>query len=133
MADPGFPVGGVDLVGGTWTTEAVTFRKFYVSKTKESGPWGEGGRAPGICQCRSPMVLQFHTRFLIAPVKSWKCGALFCEGVSRQNTSASAFSITDKIVLRILYLRRQKVSLSYTLLYHRKILSVENNGNPYKV
>ena len=31
--DPGFPVGGVDLVGGgAWTPDAVTFRKFCMSK-----------------------------------------------------------------------------------------------------
>ena len=29
--------GGVDLVGGTWTPEAVTFRRFWMSK-QESGP-----------------------------------------------------------------------------------------------
>ena len=33
VADPGFPVGGgVDLVGGPWTPEAATFRKFCMSK-----------------------------------------------------------------------------------------------------
>ena len=33
VADPGFPVGGgMDLVGGVWTPEGVTFRKFCMSK-----------------------------------------------------------------------------------------------------
>ena len=44
MADPGFPVEGVDLVGGTWTPEAVTFQKFSMLKRKNLDPWG---RAPG--------------------------------------------------------------------------------------
>ena len=39
VADPGFLVGGVDLVGGAWTPEAVTFQQFCV-KMKESGPLG---------------------------------------------------------------------------------------------
>ena len=43
MVDPGFPVGG-----GAWTPEAVTFRKFCMSKRKNLDPWGGGGvrRAP---------------------------------------------------------------------------------------
>ena len=40
MADPGFPVGGMDLIGRTWTPEEVTFPKFCISKTKESGSLG---------------------------------------------------------------------------------------------
>ena len=41
VADPRFPVGGgVDLVGGAWTPEAVTFRKFCMSKQKNRGPLG---------------------------------------------------------------------------------------------
>ena len=36
MADPGFPVGGVVLVGGSWTPEAVTFQK--MSKRKNLDP-----------------------------------------------------------------------------------------------
>ena len=39
VADPGFPVGGgVDLVGGVWTPEAVTFRNFCMSKRKNWDP-----------------------------------------------------------------------------------------------
>ena len=45
VADPGFPVGGIDLVGGAPTPEVVMFRKFCVSKRKNLDPWGE--RAPG--------------------------------------------------------------------------------------
>ena len=37
-ADPGFPVGGVDLVGGAWTLEAATFRKICMSKQKNWVP-----------------------------------------------------------------------------------------------
>ena len=39
VADPGFPVGGggVDLVGGVWTPEAVSFENF-VSKRKNWDP-----------------------------------------------------------------------------------------------
>ena len=46
---PGFPVeGGVDLVvGGVWTPEVVTFRKFCMSKRKNMDPWGVcAGHAP---------------------------------------------------------------------------------------
>ena len=35
-----FPYGGVDLVGGGWTPEAVMFRKFCMSKRKNWDPWG---------------------------------------------------------------------------------------------
>ena len=55
LADPGFPVGeGMDLAGGGGG--GVDSRGGYISKilcvkTKGSGPLG--GRAPGICQCRS--------------------------------------------------------------------------------
>ena len=39
VADPGFPVGGgVDLVGGARTPEAVTNRKFCMSKRKNLDP-----------------------------------------------------------------------------------------------
>ena len=34
VVDPGFSV------GGAWTPEAVTFRKFYMSKRKNLDPWG---------------------------------------------------------------------------------------------
>ena len=48
VADPGFPVGGVDLVGGgAWTPEVVTFQKFCTSKQENLDPcvcvWGGGG------------------------------------------------------------------------------------------
>ena len=36
VADPGFPV------WGACTPEAVTFRKFCMSKRKNLDPWGEG-------------------------------------------------------------------------------------------
>ena len=39
-----FPKGGVDLVGGAWTPEAVTFRKICMSKRKNQVPWGGGVR-----------------------------------------------------------------------------------------
>ena len=45
MADPGFPVGGIDLVGGSLTPETVALQKFLYVKTKESGPLGR--RVPG--------------------------------------------------------------------------------------
>ena len=45
MADPGFPVGGMDLVGRAWTPEVVTFRKFCMSKRKNLDPWGGVRRA----------------------------------------------------------------------------------------
>ena len=40
VADPRFPVGGMDLVvgGGAWTPEAAMFRKILYVKMKESGP-----------------------------------------------------------------------------------------------
>ena len=34
VADPGFPMGGADLVGGAPTPEAATFRKICMSKRK---------------------------------------------------------------------------------------------------
>ena len=46
----------MDLGGGAWTPEAVTFRKFCMSKRKNLDPLG-GGRAPGVCQCRSVNVV----------------------------------------------------------------------------
>ena len=51
VADPGFPVGGVDLVGGAPTPEAVTFRTFCMSKRKNLDPWG---RAPGMTSLDPP-------------------------------------------------------------------------------
>ena len=39
VADPGFPVGGVDLVRGALTLKAVTFRKFCMSKQRNVDPW----------------------------------------------------------------------------------------------
>ena len=45
MADPGFPVGDVVLVGGgPWTPEAATFRKFCMSKRKNLDSSGGGVR-----------------------------------------------------------------------------------------
>ena len=45
VADPGFPVGGVNLAGGAWTPEAVAFQKFCMSKRKNLDPWGVGACA----------------------------------------------------------------------------------------
>ena len=45
VADPGFPVGGVDLVAGAWTPEVVTFRKFFMSKQKNLDVGGDVRRA----------------------------------------------------------------------------------------
>ena len=42
VADPGFPVGGVDLVGGRRLLRRLRFKNFYV-ETKESGPLRGGG------------------------------------------------------------------------------------------
>ena len=46
VADPGFPVGGGrgPRWGGAWTPEAVTFRKFCMSKRKNLDPEGGGVR-----------------------------------------------------------------------------------------
>ena len=44
MADPGFPVGGVDLVGGVDSQGGYVSEILYV-KTKESGPLGGVRRA----------------------------------------------------------------------------------------
>ena len=57
MADPG-PVGSVDLVGGVWTPEAVTFRKFCMSKQKNLDPWG--GRVPGTPPRSANVMLQIY-------------------------------------------------------------------------
>ena len=46
MADPGFPVGGRGPRRGAWTPEAVTFRKFCMSKRKNLDPWGGGQAGP---------------------------------------------------------------------------------------
>ena len=48
VVDPGFPVsGGMDLVGGSWTPEVVSFRKFCMSKRKSVDPRGaSAGHAP---------------------------------------------------------------------------------------
>ena len=43
VADSGFPIGGRGPRGGAWTPEAVTFRKFCMSKRKNLDPWGGGG------------------------------------------------------------------------------------------
>ena len=46
VADPGFPVGGTwTSQEGEWTPEAVTFRKFCMSKQKNWDPLGGGARA----------------------------------------------------------------------------------------
>ena len=45
VANPGFPVGGVDLVGGDVDSWGGYVLKILYVKTKESGPIG--GRAPG--------------------------------------------------------------------------------------
>ena len=48
MADPGFPVGGVDLVGGGADSRGSYISKILYVKTKELGPLGgaRAGRAP---------------------------------------------------------------------------------------
>ena len=52
----------MDLVGGAWTPEAVTFRKFCMSKQKNLDPWG---RAPGTPPVNPPMsVLQMKRQNL---------------------------------------------------------------------
>ena len=45
--------GGVDLVVGVWTPEAVMFRKFCMSKRKNLDP--QGGHAPGTPPLDPPM------------------------------------------------------------------------------
>ena len=45
VADAGFPVGGVDLVGGGVDSRGSYVSKILYVKTKELGPLG--GRAPG--------------------------------------------------------------------------------------
>ena len=45
VADPGFPMGGVDLVGGAVDPRGGYVLKILHVKTKESGPVGGGGRA----------------------------------------------------------------------------------------
>ena len=42
VGDPGFPIGGVDLVWETLTPEAVTFQKFCMLKRKNLDPSGPG-------------------------------------------------------------------------------------------
>ena len=45
VANPEFPVaGGINLAGGggSLTSDAVTFRKFCMSKRKNLDPWGGG-------------------------------------------------------------------------------------------
>ena len=44
VADPGFPVGGVDLVGGGVNSRGSYVSKILYVKTKESRPLGEGVR-----------------------------------------------------------------------------------------
>ena len=51
MADPGFPLGGCGPRRGGMDSQGGYVSKILYVKTKESGPLG--GRAPGICQCRS--------------------------------------------------------------------------------
>ena len=46
--DPGFPVGGANLVGEAPTPEVATFRKICMSKQKNLDPWGCTGGAPWI-------------------------------------------------------------------------------------
>ena len=56
MADPGFPVGGgVDLVEGAVDPRGGYVSKILHVKTKESGPVGGGGRAPGAPPLDPPM------------------------------------------------------------------------------
>ena len=43
MADPGFPIGGVDLVGGGVDSRGGYVLKILYVKPKESGPLGGGG------------------------------------------------------------------------------------------
>ena len=75
VADPGFPVGGgVDLVGGTLTSEAGMFQKFCMSKQKNLDPWG-GGRAPGTSPSRSANAVALHCNARIA---SWNVCIICC-------------------------------------------------------
>ena len=46
VADPGFPVGGADLVGGAPTPEAATFQKNLYVKMKNLDPYGARAAAP---------------------------------------------------------------------------------------
>ena len=51
VADPGFPVGGANLIGGANSRCGYVSKNLYV-KTKESGPLGAcTGGAPWIRQC----------------------------------------------------------------------------------
>ena len=53
VADPGFPVGGRQLL-----PEAATFRKICMSKRKNLDPWGaRPGGAPWIRQCNATVPL----------------------------------------------------------------------------
>ena len=58
VADPGFPVGRRGPRRGGMDSRGGYILKILYVKTKESGPLG--GRAPGICQCRSATGLIFR-------------------------------------------------------------------------
>ena len=52
MADPGFPMGGANLVGGRQLLMHLRSKNLYV-KTKELELWGGGRDAPWIRNCCS--------------------------------------------------------------------------------
>ena len=62
--------GGVDLVGGPWTPEAATFRKFCLSKRKNLDPLGRARRAR---PPRSANVMYIKSMITFLPVLR-ECG-----------------------------------------------------------
>ena len=63
MADPGFPVGSVDLVGGAWTPEAVTFRNFVCHNERI---WTLGGACPEHAPLDPPMACVINEAIVIS-------------------------------------------------------------------
>ena len=68
VADPGFPIGGVDLVGrgGAWTPEVVTFQKFVCQNERI---WTLRGACAGHAPSRSANAFcQKQAVFLIVHI-----------------------------------------------------------------
>ena len=78
MADPGFPVGGIDFVWGGVDSQSSHILKILCVKTKESGPFGGGmvgervsASGDGCLQTalfyERPIIIKFLSDHMVTP------------------------------------------------------------------
>ena len=117
----------MDLLGGAWTLEAVTFRNFVCQNERIWILRGRG-RAPGICQCRSASVFisllerLSHTYNLVYGLHIFIKISFPNNGIFSKRTEMNLYLIFYlKIYIYIVYKKNQKW---YILKYYYTIFGL---------